>query len=468
MERISFKDGVAGAVDSRIGGRKENQDHFTYSDTPLGPLVVVCDGMGGGPAGKTASSLAADTIVERVVASLPSDDPADALDAAIRSANQALTDAISANPQLAGMGTTCVCVLFSGGSAYIGHVGDSRCYQLRNHKIRFRTTDHSQVAELVKMGTLTEEQARVSPYSNIITRAIGIQPMVQPEIDKVSYKPGDRFALMSDGIWGTVSEPILVAELTESSSAEATVSGLVERTDGRGQRKGGKHDNLTLAVVDVESKPDTGSRRWKRMFTFSLLTCVVVAAAALGYMWLKPQPVTAKATGAESTVTGTDDTAVSEAEETAPATGASPETDGQPHAPGETVGKTLAAPGASSVKDLTSGTTMLQQIASIKQTLEELNDFWSDHDTPKSTKPAEWEKCLAARKALFDKAVADLDLLSGTCDDKMKERIGGIIILLKDKQPVVVTPDKKHGRTTKDGASVIKNCIEKLNKLTNQ
>lgn len=254
MESIALQAGVTGAVESLIGGRQENQDSYTFSDTPLGPLVVVCDGMGGGPAGKTASQLAADTIVQFVIASAAEGtDPAMVLEEAIRAANTALGDAIAANPALSGMGTTCVCVLFAGSTAYIGHVGDSRCYVLRKGKVKFRTNDHSQVAELVRMGSITEEQARVSPYSNIITRAIGIQPDIEPEIDKVSLKSGDRLCLMSDGIWGTVPEQILVAELSESASPETTVSSMTKRTDGRGERKGGKHDNLTLAVVDIES-----------------------------------------------------------------------------------------------------------------------------------------------------------------------------------------------------------------------
>lgn len=281
MEQINIQTGISGAVDSRIGGRQENQDHYTFCPTPLGPLVVVCDGMGGGPAGKTASTLAAQTIASCVSAALPSDNPAQVLDASIKSANQALNDAIVANRALTGMGTTCVCLLLCKGTAYIGHVGDSRCYQLRNHKIKFRTTDHSQVAELVKAGTLTEEQARISPYSNIITRAIGIGPMVEPEIDKVSYRAGDRFALMSDGIWGTVSEPILVAELSEASTAEATVSQMTERTDSRGIRKGGRHDNLTLAVVDIQAGGAPAALPWKGLAIGGALLCL---AAAGGFM----------------------------------------------------------------------------------------------------------------------------------------------------------------------------------------
>lgn len=254
MESISFSNGIAGGIDSRIGGRTENQDHFEIAETPVGPLIVVCDGMGGGPSGKTASSMAAKCMVGFMQAVVPGENPAKALNDAIIAANNALNDAIADNPTMAGMGTTCVCVLFCGNTAYIGHVGDSRCYLLRNGKIKFRTADHSQVADLVRQGVITEEQARTSAYSNIITRGIGIQPKVEPEIDRVSVKKGDRIALMTDGIWGAMSESILVAELT-SSTADAVARSLPERIDNRGKRKGGGHDNMTLAAVDVMRSP---------------------------------------------------------------------------------------------------------------------------------------------------------------------------------------------------------------------
>lgn len=115
----------------------------------------------------------------------------------------------------------------------------------------FRTADHSYVGELVRRGTMSEEDARTSRYSNVITRAIGAGTEVIPEVDHVDYKPGDRFALMSDGIWGSMPEPQLVVLLCSDEDPAELVVDVAERVDAIGVNKGGGHDNLTLAVVDI-------------------------------------------------------------------------------------------------------------------------------------------------------------------------------------------------------------------------
>lgn len=253
MEDITNRFGFKGYVDSRIGGREENQDSYGYADTPLGLLVVVCDGMGGGPAGKTASELAVNTIVGIVKSCKPQNNPERTLLKAVESANSALLGAISANPSLQGMGTTCVALLLNRKNAYIAHVGDSRCYVLRDGKTAFRTADHSYVAEMVRKGELTEEQARLSNESNVITRAVGIRPTVEVEIDKVNIKSGDRFALMTDGIWGTLPEVHLVNSLCSEEELPLVVSELADRVDAMGHNNGGQHDNMTLAIIDYPS-----------------------------------------------------------------------------------------------------------------------------------------------------------------------------------------------------------------------
>lgn len=259
MEIITNRIGIPGAIESLIGGRSENQDDFGFAETPLGMLVVVCDGMGGGPAGRTASSLACDTIIRQVQTSKMTDKPETVLYNAVVAANNALLGAIAAKPELQGMGTTCVCLLVNHKYAYIAHVGDSRCYQLRNGQYVFRTADHSYVAELVRHKTITEEEARQSRYSNVITRAIGVGQELEPEIDKVSVKPGDRFALMTDGIWGSMCEKDLVRYLVKEEDMESLVSGMARVVDQIGVDEGGGHDNLTLAMVqlpaDVKSQP---------------------------------------------------------------------------------------------------------------------------------------------------------------------------------------------------------------------
>lgn len=264
METINSSTGIVGAVDSRIGGREENQDDFGYTDTHMGFLVVVCDGMGGGPSGKTASSMARSSIISYINNCPANADPSDMLTQAVVAANDAVYGATQSNHALMGMGTTCVAALIQGGKAYVAHVGDSRCYLLHKGKKVFRTNDHSYVAELVRAGRFTEEQARLSNHSNIITRAVGTQAKVEPELDVVRIKPGDRLALMSDGIWGTMPEEHLVKFLCAEDELSMTVTELADRVDAMGHNNGGHHDNLTLAMVSMPK--DAKGARWKPHF----------------------------------------------------------------------------------------------------------------------------------------------------------------------------------------------------------
>ncbi|MDE6382660.1 MAG: protein phosphatase 2C domain-containing protein, partial [Muribaculaceae bacterium] len=127
MENFSDSTGARGSVESLIGGRSENQDSYGMSETRLGMLVVVCDGMGGGPAGKTASTIATQAILDFVSGSPVDRDPVSVLEDAGVAANEAVMAAVAADPALKGMGTTCVCVLICKGKAFVMHIGDSRC-----------------------------------------------------------------------------------------------------------------------------------------------------------------------------------------------------------------------------------------------------------------------------------------------------------------------------------------------------
>lgn len=258
MDTISDSTGIRGSVESLIGGRKENQDSYGMAETRLGLLVAVCDGMGGGPAGKTASMIATQAIIDYVSGAGTEKSPFSVLADAVLAANEEVLAEVAKNPSLKGMGTTCVCLLICKDKAYIVHVGDSRCYQLRGDKVVFRTSDHSYVGEMVRHGTLTEEEARTSPYSNVITRAIGASQEVEPQVDEVDYKPGDRFALMSDGIWGAVPEPQLIRFLSQRKDPAELVPHVTFNIDSLGADNGGGHDNLTLAIVDIPSSRTVG------------------------------------------------------------------------------------------------------------------------------------------------------------------------------------------------------------------
>ena len=239
--------------ESRIGGRRENQDTFGYDDTPFGLLVTVCDGMGGGPGGKTASSIAVREIVEGVSNAANDETPVNALLKAIHKANLAILEAVEENPKLKGMGTTCTALLLSKESAIIAHVGDSRVYQFRGRRKVFRTFDHSMVFGLVKEKVITEEQARLSEQSNIITRALGLRPELEIDIVERPYEKGDRFMLCTDGIHGAMPEPVLIKKATEDINLGQVVDNLAPYVDGEGRKKGGGHDNLTLVIIETEN-----------------------------------------------------------------------------------------------------------------------------------------------------------------------------------------------------------------------
>ena len=131
---IESKLNITGFIDSRQGGRTENQDSAGVRDTPLGTLVIVCDGMGGMQGGSTASQMAVKSILEFMMQSDVRSNPAMTLVKAIRNANMAICKESQNNPEIRGMGTTVTAVLFSPRSALAAYVGDSRIYQLRKNK----------------------------------------------------------------------------------------------------------------------------------------------------------------------------------------------------------------------------------------------------------------------------------------------------------------------------------------------
>ena len=254
MEQILTKYGYfLGFLDSRIGGRPENQDSFGYVETPDGLLVIVCDGMGGGPGGKTASSTVVEVVKQSIIdSSHHHKKREDALKIAIERAHDVLLNKMQENPSLKGMGTTIAALYINSDSAVLLHIGDSRIYKLRGGERIFRTQDHSMVGEMVRNGTLTEEQARLSAQSNIITRAIGIDGRNLPDISVVPFEKGDRFVLCSDGIWGSMPEPQLIKCFSEHRSISNIVESLSTKVDSIGRDKGNTHDNLTLAIVETK------------------------------------------------------------------------------------------------------------------------------------------------------------------------------------------------------------------------
>lgn len=253
VKPIDIKGQTLGFVDSRIGGRKENQDAAGLKETRLGYLIVVCDGMGGMQGGSTASKLAVQTILETVASADKQSNPSMALIKAIRNANMTIIEEGQKNPELQGMGTTVTALLLTPYSAITAYVGDSRIYQLRNGKKIFRTFDHSMVFEMVKKKIISEEQARLSSQSNVILKALGVKPDIEVETVERPYRKGDRFILCTDGFWGAMPEEEFIRHLSEKNPLNKileTTSNIVESIGRNGR---GEYDNLTAAILEMNN-----------------------------------------------------------------------------------------------------------------------------------------------------------------------------------------------------------------------
>lgn len=238
--------------------RTHNEDRF-LADASLG-LYVVCDGMGGGNAGEVASKMAIETIHAHLSAVGKEAGSASGtpdvnlslathrLAAAIRAANEAIHRSSWATHAFAGMGTTVVAVLLSDDLLSIAHVGDSRLYLIRNGTIDSLTTDHSWVAEQVRQGLLTEEEAERSPKRNIVTRALGVERTVEVEIGEIPVRDGDRFLLCSDGLTRGVRPLDILCAIEEADDLDETVERLIAMANGAGG-----DDNITVLLLTMQS-----------------------------------------------------------------------------------------------------------------------------------------------------------------------------------------------------------------------
>ncbi len=252
-ERDEPDDRMLVASRSDVGRvRAANEDScgsFRRSDGAR--LLVVADGMGGHRGGATASREALATIADAFEASAAAGapDPADVLRSAIERANEHLFGMATEDPGLAGMGTTVVAFLLDAdGRATVAHVGDSRAYRLRGGRLEALTTDHSVVAEMLRRGVLTAEEAAYHPRRNEILRSVGVLDQVDVEVGDVALEPGDWVLLCSDGLCGVVSdaeiEEVLVAAAAAPQPLERAADALVDLAN-----ECGGPDNVTVALL---------------------------------------------------------------------------------------------------------------------------------------------------------------------------------------------------------------------------
>ena len=228
--------------------RSGNEDNYLM--VPEKGTFIVADGMGGHAAGEVASEMAV-RIIAQDLGSFRGLSPEEAtarMIQAIRDANAAIYERTLSEHDKRGMGTTATVLVLHANRYLVGQVGDSRGYLLRDGVFHQLTKDHSYVQEQVDAGYLTPEQARTHPYSNVITRCVGANGDVTPDLFSGVVRAGDVYLLASDGLTGMLEDDVLAAVLKSDGTPDKWVDRLVTEAN----RRGGL-DNITVIIVRVDS-----------------------------------------------------------------------------------------------------------------------------------------------------------------------------------------------------------------------
>ena len=240
------------AVSDRGLNESRPQNEDSYLDLPERGIFAVADGVGGAQAGEVASQTAIEILGEAFTNMPETADAEEVMRAAFVKANEAIFEMANEVPQLSKMATTIVAVHIRGDVATIGHVGDSRAYRIGPRgAIVQETADHSIVAEEVRAGRMTEEEAAVHPSRNIISRALGAEPSVEIDLKTILIEPGTSFLLCTDGITRHVANDEITNILKNGSEAAVSCGKLKDLCFERGAE-----DNLTAVVVKVGQAHD--------------------------------------------------------------------------------------------------------------------------------------------------------------------------------------------------------------------
>jgi PPM family protein phosphatase len=237
---------VAESAGSTDAGRKRRRNEDAFVHDP--PLFAVADGMGGAHAGEVASRLAAAAFREFHEADEL--DPEERVAAIIQEANRRIYDRAKSDAQASGMGTTITAALVAKDGVAVGHVGDSRAYRLRDGQLEQLTEDHSLVADLVRSGRLTPDEADSHPQRSVITRALGTDTRVDVDTFTADARAGDVFLLCSDGLTTMVGDEEITGTVARASSLEQATKALV-----RAANKAGGEDNVTVVLFRLEGEP---------------------------------------------------------------------------------------------------------------------------------------------------------------------------------------------------------------------
>ena len=229
--------------------RQQNQDAYrieTFDRRSM--LCVVCDGMGGAKSGNIASALAIDVFVQEVEATRTSgmtdEQIGRMLKAGVKQANFSVYDQAMQFADFEGMGTTLVAAYIEENRAFVVNVGDSRAYLLNNNGVGQITTDHSLVQVMIQRGELTPEEARHYPGKNLITRAIGTEPVVECDLFRLQVERGDRILLCTDGLSNLVDEQEMLFEVVHGVNRQLCCQRLLEISKSRGAP-----DNVTSVLA---------------------------------------------------------------------------------------------------------------------------------------------------------------------------------------------------------------------------
>jgi serine/threonine protein phosphatase PrpC/LysM repeat protein len=236
--------------------RKANED--SYADSAClndAHAFVVCDGMGGHVGGATASSMAVKCILEFLSKADLTDCEAAIRDACNYANMQVYATAVN-DPNLHGMGTTCVVLVVKGDHCYFGHVGDSRLYIYTNKELHRLTRDQSFVQMLVDKGEISDDQAESHPKKNQILQAIGIGPEIKPATCEVriNSKKGDKLMLCTDGLNGMINDKLIASAFRNNDNLKACAGNLIQLALENGGR-----DNVTVSLIEITDSPHASS-----------------------------------------------------------------------------------------------------------------------------------------------------------------------------------------------------------------
>ena len=225
--------------------RKQNQDSYAIETLDDGRVIgLVCDGMGGALAGNVASSMAVQLFMEQFLGAAPGTDDQERMQHAAAVANQQVFQRSTQDPECMGMGTTLVAALVGNSAATIINEGDSRAYHISAGGISLVTRDHSLVEDLVRRGELTREEAKRHPNKNLITRALGAEPVLVTDCFHEAVEEGDFLLLCSDGLSNVVEEQEMLYEVIHGGDQETCCQRLLDIALERGAP-----DNVTAVLI---------------------------------------------------------------------------------------------------------------------------------------------------------------------------------------------------------------------------